>query len=587
MIKVRKSARHQVSFLAMNEPRKIRLIFILILLAVNAAVFLPSMRGSFLWDDKYFISENQNLLSPRFLKDFLFSPFGGYSGIDKSNRRADPSLQFYRPLTSLSYWLDFKIWDLNPAGFHLTNILIHFGNSVLIFSLLVSLRFSAMASFMSALLFSVFPLHFENVAWISGRTDLLSSALAALSILFFLRFVAQKKSLHLAVSCLFFLASLLAKESAVFLPVLYLFGLSIKRFKAKDMALPLVFFGFVLAVWLMMRKFALGSSLFIYSGRPLIDLFSTFGFYTWKIIFPFNLSMTIDPVSVFDNRLFLFFGFALIVFLGISFFLVLKKINKIWPFFFSLAFYFSLLPVLVVSFSAATISLIAWRFLYFPSAVFILWIVQITTQKIKPQAICIFLLVVIAIVYTVEIYPKAKLYGQDETDFWLSIKKIEREDLIAKFNIGIHTLPLDEKKALGLFESLLSRKDHPLYHMWKTRTHEELAIYFTFRKDFPRAEYYFQELRANDRTLSLHATFNYAYYLAFSGKISEGEKIILEKLQAFPRDHFVLTRAAKFYLIVKDYKKAAELYARDYLIFRTKQTQMLLEELKSLRPSPE
>jgi len=61
------------------------------------------------------------------------------------------------------------------------------------------------------------------------------------------------------------------------------------------------------------------------------------------------------------------------------------------------------------------------------------------------------------------------------------------------------------------------------------------------------------------------------------------EKIITERLRASPRDHFVLTRAAKFYLIFKDYEKAAELYARDYEIFPSEQTRKLIEDLRVLR----
>ncbi len=89
----------------LNFPRRHLFIYVLILLTVNLAVFLPSMRGDFLWDDKYFISENPNIQSPNFLETFLVSPFGGFSGLDENSARMDRIMQFYRPLTSLSYWL--------------------------------------------------------------------------------------------------------------------------------------------------------------------------------------------------------------------------------------------------------------------------------------------------------------------------------------------------------------------------------------------------------------------------------------------------------------------------------------------------
>ncbi len=155
------------------------------MIAVNLALFLPSMQGDFLWDDRFFVSENPSLLGPHFLQRFLTSPFGGFSGQDENSVQLDRAMQFYRPVTSLSYWIDLKIWGLNPAGFHLTNIIIQILNCLLLYFVLFELGVGQLVSLLSSLLFSVFPLHFENVSWISGRTDLLSFLFAALSILSF------------------------------------------------------------------------------------------------------------------------------------------------------------------------------------------------------------------------------------------------------------------------------------------------------------------------------------------------------------------------------------------------------------------
>ena len=98
-------------------------------------------------------------------------------------------MQFYRPLVSLSYWLDFRTWGLNPAAFHLTNILIQIANVIILFYILIGLSFGPRPAFFGAFLFSVYPLHFENVSWISGRTDLLAFLFAGFSTLFFIRFI--------------------------------------------------------------------------------------------------------------------------------------------------------------------------------------------------------------------------------------------------------------------------------------------------------------------------------------------------------------------------------------------------------------
>jgi len=542
------------------------------------------MKGGFLWDDKYFISENQNILSQGFLKRFLFSPFGGVEGFDENSPRAGQSRQFYRPLTSFSYWLDFQIWGLNPAAFHLTNILLHVLNSLLLFFLLLRLGFGRPASFTGALLFSVFPTHFENVSWISGRTDLLSFFFAALSLLFFLEFLEKRGFLRLTVSSLLYLAALLSKENIILFPLLVLLLLTRKKRGAKETLYSLLPFGLAFLTWAFLRLHSFGSSVPHYSGRTFFDLLGTVGFYVWKTVFPFDLGLTINPIPVFRLVAYRVFGFGLLLFLALSIFLLAKK-GRAGSRGFSLVlvYFVFILPSVGVVFSSATLSLLAWRFLYLPSAVFVAGLAYGLFSLTKRRALPAVMVIVLLIGYAAEVVPKNRLYGRDETNFWLGITDFRREDLIAKFNSGIKYLPLDEGKALRLFEDILSQKDHPLYEFWRTRVQEELAIYYAFQKDFPRAEHYFQELLKKPSGLSLHSTFNYAYYFAFSGRTQEGEKIILEKLRANPRNHFVLTRAAKFYLIIKDYKKAEALYVQDFEIFPSRQTQKLIEELQGLQ----
>ena len=144
----------------MTQNRRFNLIIILVLVTANLAVFLPSLSGNFIWDGRLLITENPQLLSPDFTSRFMTNAFGGVLGLDENSKRMDQLSQFYRPLTSLSYWIDFKIWGLNPAGFHLTNILLHIMNCLLFFFLLIRLGIKCLPAFSGGLLFSVFPLHF-------------------------------------------------------------------------------------------------------------------------------------------------------------------------------------------------------------------------------------------------------------------------------------------------------------------------------------------------------------------------------------------------------------------------------------------
>jgi tetratricopeptide (TPR) repeat protein len=495
----------------------------------------------------------------------------------------DRIMQFYRPLTSLADWLDFKVWGLNPAAFHLTNILLHTANSALLFLILLSLRISVVPAFSGALLFSVFPLHFENAAWISGRTDLLSFLFGALSVWFLVKFLDRRRGLYLGLSSLLFLFSLLSKETALLLPVLYLFVFLRKGFGAKKAFSSILPYSAALAVWFVLRRIAFGSVGLQYSGRTLFDFFAAIGFYTAKMIFPFRLSLTINPVPVFKNALYQIAGAVLtVLFLVCLFQAVQKKWKDDRPFLAFGSYFLLLLPSVAAIFSASTISLLAWRFLYLPSAVFVASLVFVLFKALNPKAAPIILLLPILLFYGSEVYPKNQLYGNEETAFWLSIKNIEREDVLARFNIGIKGLAQDEKKSLAILNQILEDREQPLYPMLRVRIYEELAAYYTGVKRFDQAEHYFNELFKIQSSHSLVLYFNYSYFLALTGKIPEGEKIINEILKSFPQNHYVLTKAAKFYLIIEDYAKAAEFYAKDYSLFRNKQTLLLLQQLQTL-----
>jgi protein O-mannosyl-transferase len=563
-----------------NFPARHLLIYVLVLLTVNLAVFLPSMRGDFLWDDKYFISENPNIQSPDFLKTFLVSPFGGFSGLDENSARMDRIMQFYRPLTSLSYWLDFKVWGLNPAAFHLTNIVLHLANSVLLFLILLILGVSVAPAFSGALLFSVFPLHFENVAWISGRTDLLSFLFAALSVWFLIKFLDRRSGLYLGFSAFFFLLSLLSKENAILLPVIFGLVFLRKGLSAKKAVLLILPYGGALAVWFVLRRVASGPGGLEYSGRTLFDFLAAVGFYTAKMVFPARLSVTINPVPVFKNVFYQIGGAVLMALFLVALVQSFGKKKKAAPAFLAISSYFlCLLPSAAAIFSASTISLLAWRFLYLASAVFLASLAVVLFKVLRPKAVPFFFLLPLLILYGAAVYPKNELYGKEEMAFWQSLKNIEREDVLARFNIGIKGLPQDEKKSLEILNQLLEDREQPLYPMLRVRIYEELAAYYTGVKRFDRAQYYFNEIFKLQSSHSLVFYFNYSYFLALTGKAPEGDKIIEGILKSFPQNHFVLTRAAKFFLLIKDYAKAAEFYSKDYSLFRNKQSLLLLREL--------
>ncbi|HOW89948.1 MAG TPA: hypothetical protein PL037_06680, partial [Elusimicrobiales bacterium] len=98
-----------------------RLILGALLVAVTLLAYVPAIRhGGFIWDDAQNITGNPVLLSPSGLRD-IWTKVGPTEG---------GTIQYY-PLTYTSFWVEYQLWGLRPAGYHLTNVLLHGLNAVL------------------------------------------------------------------------------------------------------------------------------------------------------------------------------------------------------------------------------------------------------------------------------------------------------------------------------------------------------------------------------------------------------------------------------------------------------------------------
>jgi tetratricopeptide (TPR) repeat protein len=147
---------------------------------VTALIYLPVRHFAFLnWDDLSYVSTN----------DYVR---GGltWEGIVWSFTHSHSANWF--PLTWMSHMLDCQVYGLNPAGHHLTNVLFHAANTVLLFVLLWRLTSAVWRSAFVAALFGLHPLHVESVAWISERKDVLSTFFALLTLLAYAKYVEEK-----------------------------------------------------------------------------------------------------------------------------------------------------------------------------------------------------------------------------------------------------------------------------------------------------------------------------------------------------------------------------------------------------------
>jgi hypothetical protein len=140
-------------------------------------------------------------------------------------------LENYVPVTWLRLGLDYLLWGMDPAGYYLTNVVLHGVNAGLLAVVIRRLLLRATsfggadldaAADTGALAFSLNPLRVESVAWISERRDVLSGMFFLLTLLFYLGAATEvrRRRWHRGVSIAAYLLAVLSKPTVVTLPLL-------------------------------------------------------------------------------------------------------------------------------------------------------------------------------------------------------------------------------------------------------------------------------------------------------------------------------------------------------------------------------
>lgn len=189
------------------------------LLLLTLLAYLPAVRGGFIWDDDFYVTKNAVLRDLDGLRRIWTEP------------RSTPQ---YYPLTFTTFWIEHRLWGLNPAGYHLTNIVLHGAGAAALY--LVLRRLSLAGAWLAAALFAVHPVQVESVAWITERKNVLCGVFYFASALAFLRAAGfgapadgPGRRRAYAASWLLFLAALLSKTVACTLPAALLIVLWWKR----------------------------------------------------------------------------------------------------------------------------------------------------------------------------------------------------------------------------------------------------------------------------------------------------------------------------------------------------------------------
>lgn len=435
-------------------------LFIYLIAVMVFACYLPTLNNGLVWDDNNNFIKNSYYrgLSPSHLY-WMFTTFHDAN---------------YHPLTWLTLGADYLLWGMNPAGYHLTNMMLHVLNAVLFFLLIIvflqrtsngandSYRVGILVSAAAgALFFAVHPLRVESVAWISTRGDLLCGFFYILAVIAYIRMNDKKETVHwrrwFLLSLLFFIFSLLSRAWGITLPLILLIldVYPLRRLAWKEQLtgkhitiliekIPFALFASSAAILAILAK---KESMMILSKHSIIDriMQSTYGlcFYVWKTLAPVKLSPFYILDKSFDPMEAKYILCASLVF-GITAGLIILRRYMPWALTAWVCYTVIVFPLL--GFVQSGPQIVADRYTYIscmPFGILVgagmlkLWMyLQKKSLSSITSIFAISLICVSLIVLSATSFRQTKIWYDNRT-FWDHVLKLNPSNYVAYYNWGV------------------------------------------------------------------------------------------------------------------------------------------------------
>lgn len=531
-----------------NKSLAVCLFFILI----SFTVYFNSLNNSFLLDDNFFIIKNKYIknisLLPKVFKTDIFY----FESRDLSSR-----VLYYRPLTALSYSLDYLFWNLKPAGYRLTNIILHGLNSFILFSLVSFIFKEKVIALLASAFFCIHPIQTSLVGYITGRGDLLEKFFMLLSLLFSIRYITFQKRVYYAGSLFLFVCALFSREGALLLPFLVIMCAALLGIDKKKAAVFLTPYILISALYLFFR------SRFLPCGKfGIIDTFSLkniFGFillaqkYAEQLILPAGLR----PLFFLDNAFssFLFIFLSVIIF---SYSLIKALIYKERIFIFAVVFYFlCLAPTInLVNHIFYFGSILSEHYVYLASIGMFISISYIIVKTAKPFNKAVKACAAVLFLFYASLTVINNTYYKNEITFFNHILDVDKKHSFVRVNLGVSYL---EK---GLYE--LAAKQAKLVlaeepNCWSA--YLLLGNVYKKKQEPDKAILYFKKA-VEFNPVGVEAYLSLGATLAASGYTADAERVLTLAMSKIPDSVELMRYLGVFYKNKGEFNKAIAVWQR-------------------------
>ena len=258
----------------------------LLLVAAILMAYQPVWHAGFIWDDNNYVTANPLLTAPGGLRRIWFS--------------LDAPSQYF-PLTYTIFYLERRLWGLNPTGYHWVNLLLHAANALLVWRVLTRLRVPG--AWLAAAVFALHPVNVESVAWITERKNVLMGFFFLLTLWAWIKFIegpGQRSWRFYVLALVLYALALSAKTTACTLPAALLLILWLRKMPlnwrrlaqvAPFMALA-IGMGLVTVWWERYHQGTQGKLFAIGPVERVLIASRALWFYAGKLLWPANLTFS-------------------------------------------------------------------------------------------------------------------------------------------------------------------------------------------------------------------------------------------------------------------------------------------------------